>query len=76
MNQQSQVIPSAIKIEFVFEPSVETYQEIKDRVVQSFEKQFVIAVIARHNGNISAAARELKMDRKHLHDLAKKHNLR
>ena len=33
-------------------------------------------LLGRHSGNISAAAREAKMDRKHLHDMAKKHGLR
>ena len=33
-------------------------------------------LLARHAGNVSAAARDAKMDRKHLHDMAKKHGLR
>jgi DNA-binding NtrC family response regulator len=33
-------------------------------------------LLGRHSGNVSAAAREAKMDRKHLHDMAKKHGLR
>ena len=33
-------------------------------------------LLERHDGNISAAAREAKMDRKHLYDLARKHGLR
>jgi hypothetical protein len=33
-------------------------------------------LLSRHGNNVSAAAREAKMDRKHLHDMAKKHGLR
>ena len=33
-------------------------------------------LLGRHNGNISAAAREAQMDRKYLYDLAKKHGMR
>lgn len=41
-----------------------------------FERRYVSWLLVRHEGNISAAAREARMDRKHLHDLAKKHGLR
>jgi DNA-binding NtrC family response regulator len=39
----------------------------------AFERKYVTWLLARHRGNISAAAREARMDRKHLSDLAKKH---
>lgn len=41
-----------------------------------FERDYCSWLLARHNGNISAAAREARMDRKHLAELAKKHGLR
>lgn len=41
-----------------------------------FERDYILWLLARHNRNLSAAAREARMDRKHLHDLAKKHGLR
>ena len=43
---------------------------------REFERRYVKWLLARHGGNVSAAAREAKMDRKHLHDMAKKHGLR
>ena len=41
-----------------------------------FERRYVKWLLGRHGGNVSAAARDAKMDRKHLHDMAKKHGLR
>ena len=41
-----------------------------------FEKSYVSWLLGRHKGNISAAAREARMARKHLYDLARKHGLR
>ncbi|MBK8995992.1 MAG: sigma 54-interacting transcriptional regulator [Myxococcales bacterium] len=54
----------------------ESYRDVKARYETEFEKSFVAWLLERHAGNISAAAREAKMDRKHLYDLARKHGLR
>lgn len=53
----------------------ETYGDNKRNVVVLFEREYVIGLLMRHRGNVSAAAREAQMDRKHLHDLMKKHGL-
>lgn len=53
----------------------ETYGDNKRNVVILFEREYVSGLLTRHRGNVSAAAREAQMDRKHLHDLMKKHNL-
>jgi len=45
-------------------------------VINAFETDYVKQLLERHRGNLSAAAREAVMDRKHLSDLAKKHGLR
>jgi transcriptional regulator with GAF, ATPase, and Fis domain len=60
---------------FHFEPE-KSYRETRAKYDGEFEKRYVKWLLGRHNGNISAAAREAKMDRKHLHDMAKKHGLR
>ena len=60
---------------FHFEPE-KSYRETRAKYDAEFEKRYVKWLLGRHGGNISAAAREAKMDRKHLHDIAKKHGLR
>lgn len=58
-----------------FDP-LNSYRQTRAAFEADFEQRYVSWLLARHTGNISAAAREARMDRKHLHDLAKKHGLR
>jgi DNA-binding NtrC family response regulator len=58
-----------------FDPSM-SYGQTRAAFEAEFEQRYVAWLLTRHSGNISAAAREARMDRKHLHDLAKKHGLR
>jgi transcriptional regulator with GAF, ATPase, and Fis domain len=60
---------------FPFEPG-RSYRETRAKYDGEFERRYVKWLLSRHGGNVSAAAREAKMDRKHLHDMAKKHGLR
>jgi transcriptional regulator with GAF, ATPase, and Fis domain len=60
---------------FQFEPG-RSYRETRAKFDAEFERRYVKWLLGRHAGNVSAAAREAKMDRKHLHDMAKKHGLR
>jgi len=53
-----------------------SYREVRTDFEADFERRYVSWLLDRHAGNISAAAREAKMDRKHLYDLARKHGLR
>jgi transcriptional regulator with GAF, ATPase, and Fis domain len=53
-----------------------SYRDVRAQFEADFEKRYVAWLIGRHDGNISAAAREARMDRKHLYDLARKHGLR
>jgi len=58
-----------------FDPAL-SYGQTRAAFASELESHYVSWLLARHHGNISAAAREARMDRKHLHDLAKKHDLR
>lgn|GEM_PF-3484218 len=58
-----------------FDPAL-SYGQTRTAFESEFERRYVSWLLERHHGNISAAAREARMDRKHLHDLAKKHGLR
>ncbi len=53
-----------------------SYRETRAKFDGEFERRYVKWLLGRHGANVSAAAREAKMDRKHLHDMAKKHGLR
>jgi transcriptional regulator with GAF, ATPase, and Fis domain len=53
-----------------------SYRDIREHFETDFERRYVSWLLERHGGNISAAAREAKMDRKHLYDLARRHGLR
>jgi DNA-binding NtrC family response regulator len=52
------------------------FKEAKARVVDAFERGYVDALLKRHQGNLSAAARAAEIDRKHLRELLRKHGLR
>ena len=58
-----------------FEPGL-SYRDQRGRFEEVFEKRYVGWLLERHDGNISAAAREVEMDRKYLYKLAKKHGLK
>jgi transcriptional regulator with GAF, ATPase, and Fis domain len=60
---------------FQFEAG-KSYRDTRAKFEGEFERRYVKWLLARHGGNVSAAARDAKMDRKHLHDVAKKHGLR
>ncbi|MFO0577796.1 MAG: sigma 54-interacting transcriptional regulator [Polyangia bacterium] len=51
------------------------YAEAKQAVLQAFELRYLRDVLARCQGNISAASRESGIDRKHLRALLKRHGL-
>ncbi|MCK6546006.1 sigma 54-interacting transcriptional regulator [Myxococcota bacterium] len=57
-----------------FDPSL-SFTASKDAWLDRREGAYVAWLLARHGGNVSAAAREAKMDRKYLHKLIKKHGL-
>ncbi|MFZ5482466.1 MAG: sigma 54-interacting transcriptional regulator [Myxococcota bacterium] len=51
-------------------------KEAKDAIIEEFEKQYLIDLIERHEGNVSKAARTAGMDRKSITRLLKKHQIK
>lgn len=58
-----------------FDPAL-SYRQQRAAFEAEFESRYVRWLLGRHDGNISAAAREARMDRKYLSDLVKKHGLK
>ena len=52
-----------------------TFKDAKAEVVEIFEREYLADLLRRHTGNISAAAREAKIDRNYIHRLVKKYHL-
>jgi DNA-binding NtrC family response regulator len=51
------------------------FKEAKAVLVESFERDYLQALLLRHRGNISRAAAEAGIDRNYIHRLVKKYNL-
>jgi DNA-binding NtrC family response regulator len=51
------------------------FKEAKGQLVEQFEREYVIDLMKRHRMNLSAAAREAQIDRKHLRELLRKYGL-
>ncbi|MFO0713424.1 MAG: sigma 54-interacting transcriptional regulator [Sandaracinus sp.] len=52
------------------------FSEAKQAVIDAFERAYLTDVLARTHGNLSEAARQTGLDRKHLRELCQKHGLR
>jgi DNA-binding NtrC family response regulator len=52
------------------------YKAAKAQLLEGFERDYFKALVDRHGGNVSAAARTAKIDRKHLRELLRKLGLR
>lgn len=51
------------------------FKEAKGRVISDFESQYILTLLREHGNNISLAAREAGIDRKHFKDLMRKHGI-
>ena len=51
------------------------YHEARKRALDAFEKDFVLQVLRKFEGNVSRAAKESGIDRVYLHKLIKKHGI-
>lgn len=52
-----------------------TYRQYKQTAANAVERELVDVLLTRFNGNITLASQAMKMDRKHLSDLCKKHTI-
>ncbi|MDO8494254.1 MAG: sigma 54-interacting transcriptional regulator [Deltaproteobacteria bacterium] len=51
------------------------FKAAKQRIVEVFEKEYLEELLKRNNYNLSKAAREAKVDRKHIRNLLKKYGI-
>jgi DNA-binding NtrC family response regulator len=51
------------------------FKEAKGQLVRLFEREYISDLLKRHRLNLSAAAREAQIDRKHLRELIRKYEL-
>ena len=51
------------------------FKEAKGQLVETFEREYIVDLMKRHRMNLSAAAREAQIDRKHLRELIRKYGL-
>ncbi len=52
-----------------------SFKEAKGKIVADFESQYIQALLREHGNNISLAAREAGIDRKHFKDLMRKYGI-
>jgi two-component system, NtrC family, response regulator GlrR len=52
-----------------------SFRAAKERAVAAWERAYVHDLIARHDGNLSRAARAVRMDRNHLRELLRRHQI-
>jgi len=55
---------------------IRPFKEAKESLVSRFERTYIERMLARHDGNVSQAAREAQIERAYLQRLVKKHGLR
>jgi two-component system, NtrC family, response regulator GlrR len=52
-----------------------SYAQARELAIASFEREYLPALVRRHDGNVSRAAREAGIDRAYLHRLLRRHGL-
>ena len=52
-----------------------TFKDAKEKWVASFERDYILALLKKNNGNISHAAREADIDRKYFRKLMRKYGI-
>jgi len=54
---------------------MESYTTLKKRWSFLFEREYLVAILNRHDGNVSAAAREAHLDRSNFLRLLRRHRM-
>ncbi len=52
-----------------------SFRDAKEEAIARFERRYLRELLAAHQGNLSRAARAVRMDRNHLRDLARRHEV-
>jgi DNA-binding NtrC family response regulator len=52
------------------------FSEARRRLLATFERNYVRALLERHEGNVSQAAATARVDRAHLHRIMRRHQMR
>jgi DNA-binding NtrC family response regulator len=55
--------------------SRQSYAEMKKEVTDGWERGFLSQMMEMYHGNVSRVARVARMDRNHLRELLRKHNI-
>jgi DNA-binding NtrC family response regulator len=53
-----------------------SYTDLKKQWVDQFEREYLKALVQRHRGNVSASAREARLDRSNFLRLMRRHGLK
>jgi DNA-binding NtrC family response regulator len=76
-------VPNAGKLELVASPfatpadgGLPSYTALKKKWADSFEREYLMTTLNRHDGNVSAAAREAHIDRSNFLRLLRRHGLK
>jgi DNA-binding NtrC family response regulator len=48
------------------------FKDAKHGMLDGFERAYIVTLLERHGGNLSAASRESGLSRRHLRDLARR----
>jgi DNA-binding NtrC family response regulator len=64
----------AVSVEPTSDFSV-SFRDAKEEAIARFERRYLRELLAAHQGNLSRAARAVRMDRNHLRDLARRHEV-
>jgi len=69
-------VPGAAAAQHVEELQGLPFRQARDRIMEAFEREYLMDLLERHAGNLSRAARAADVDRKTLGRLMKKHDIR